>query len=59
VAHGDVKFHLEALVSRVLFENLSEVRRTRRFSGSMMVILDALVQSGSSIAFNCATISSP
>lgn len=50
-ADGDLKFHLEALVSRVLFENLFEVRRTQRLRESMMVILDALVQSGSSIAF--------
>ena len=50
-ADGDVKFHLEALVSRVLFENVFEVRRAQRLRGSMMVILDALVQSGSSIGF--------
>jgi hypothetical protein len=50
-ADGNIKFYLDALVSRVLFENLSEIRRTQRLRQSMMAILDALVQSGSSIAF--------
>ncbi|MGH8761932.1 MAG: hypothetical protein ACREUR_01705 [Nitrosospira sp.] len=48
---GNLKIHLDALVARVLFENLAEVRRTQRFRGSLMAILDALVQAGSSIAF--------
>jgi hypothetical protein len=50
-ADGNIKFHLDALVSRVLYENLSDIRRTQRLRGSMMAILDALVLSGSSIAF--------
>lgn len=50
-ADSNIKFHLDALVSRVLFENLSAVRKTQRLRESMMAILDALVQSGSSIAF--------
>jgi hypothetical protein len=49
--NSSIKFHLDALVSRVLFENLSAVRKTQKLRESMMSILDALVHSGSSIAF--------
>ena len=51
VGDSNIKFYLDILVSRVLYENLLEIRRTQRQRESMMAILDALVQSGSSIAF--------
>jgi hypothetical protein len=50
-ADGNIKFYLDALVSRLLFENLTGIRRSQKLRVSMMAILNALVQSGSSIAF--------
>jgi hypothetical protein len=51
VADDTLRWYLDALVSRCLFENLASIRKSAPMRGAMMAILDALVHAGSSIAF--------
>ena len=48
---GNLRFHLDALVSRCLFEELSTIRKNSSLRAATMAILDGLVQAGSSLAF--------
>ena len=48
---GNLRFHLDALVSRCLFEDLSTIRKNASLRMATMAILDSLVQAGSSLAF--------
>lgn len=51
IADGTLRWYMDALISRCLFENLTPIRRSPALRSSVMATLDALVQAGSSIAF--------
>jgi hypothetical protein len=50
-ANANLRWALDALVARTLFENLAQVRARAALRDAMMTILDAMVVAGSSAAF--------
>jgi hypothetical protein len=50
-ADSSLQWYLDSLVTRMLFEQLAEIRRVPTQRNAMMKILDALVQAGSPAAF--------
>lgn len=50
-ADSNCRWYLDAIVARTLFEQLAEVRARPAQRDAMMKVLDALVQAGSSAAF--------
>lgn len=49
--NANLRWALDALVARTLFENLAQVRARAALRDAMMMILDAMVVAGSSAAF--------
>jgi hypothetical protein len=47
----NTRWYLESLIARSMFESLAELKRSDRLRKAILSILDALVQTGSSIAF--------
>jgi hypothetical protein len=50
-ADSNIRWYFEALISRVLFEDLPQVKRSQKLRKAVMHLLDALIRAGSSIAF--------
>lgn len=48
---GNIRWYLDALLDRVMYEDLKKLKATPRLRIATMCILDALVQAGSSVAF--------
>lgn len=48
---GNLRWYLDALMDRVIYEDLKKLKATPRLRTATMSILDALVQAGSSVAF--------
>lgn len=48
---GNLRWYLDALMDRVIYEDLKSLKATPRLRTATMCILDALVQAGSSVAF--------
>lgn len=48
---GNLRWYLDALTDRVIYEDLKRLKATPRLRTATMCILDALVQAGSSVAF--------
>lgn len=48
---GNLRWYLDALMDRVIYEDLKKLKATPRLRAATMSILDALVQAGSSVAF--------
>lgn len=47
----NIRWHLDAILSRLLFENLHALKKTEKLRVAVMDILDGLVYAGSSVAF--------
>jgi hypothetical protein len=50
-SNDNIQWYLDALIYRVIYEDLRKLKTTPRLRDATMHILDALVQAGSSVAF--------
>lgn len=50
-AEGNGSWYLDALLSRAMYADLSKLKETGQIRQTVMVILNALVNAGSSMAF--------
>lgn len=48
---GNLRWYLDALMARVMYEDLQKLKAAPRLRKATMSILDALVEAGSSVAF--------
>lgn len=51
ISDDTLRWYVDSLVSRCLFEDLTSIRKSPALRTAVMAVLDALVQAGSSIAF--------
>jgi hypothetical protein len=51
LSDANLRWYLDALVARVIYEDLKKLKATPRLRKAIMCILDSLVQAGSSVAF--------